>query len=100
MENSGQSQWELASEVKNVQHGPLQRIMNKFCDTSEKWLQSIGENGITKIGRLKLEREKNTAREEKREMEGERDRTREEKREILSPLPHFVFSGARLELGH
>ena len=82
MESSGESQWELLSEVDNTLLGSQQRMIEKLHHTAESWHQSRGEREMMGVERRQLEGERDRAREEKRELEGERDRAREEKREM------------------
>ena len=82
MKSSGESQWELLSEVDNTQLGSQQRMVEKLHHTAESWHQSRGEREMMGMERRQLEGERDRAREEKREFEGERDRAREEKREL------------------
>ena len=82
MKSSGESQWELLSEVDNTQLGSQQRMVEKLHHTAESWHQSRGEREMMGMERRQLKGERDRAREEKREFEGERDRAREEKREL------------------
>ena len=68
VEVSGQSQWKLISIVNNTQRGSQQRMIEKFRFTAQGWHQFIGESELTRMER-QLERERDIAREEKKETE-------------------------------
>ena len=75
VESSGESQWELLSLVDNTQRGSQQRMIEKLRHTTESYHQQYtGESEMTRMKRGRLERERERAREEKREME---DRARQ-----------------------
>ena len=75
VESSGESQWELLSLVDNTQRGSQQRMIEKLHHITESYHQQYtGESEMTRMKRGRLERERERAREEKREME---DRARQ-----------------------